>query len=578
MTKNNYHVIVLTTLVGSIIILNVHPGKYIMGFDNISPYFSTGAIHNLATHDGGAQFINYNSLLLPVPFLKALQILHIPPWAINQLYLFGSFAIGTFGAAYLTQFATRPLIPEKRKPSFILGGLFYSTSLFTIWIFNQPNFYFVASFASIPWVIYLLSKFLLSPKILRSNLKDNLLNIPLIIMILVLYLQTSLNLVAFTCYTFAILIIVSAILHLYKSKHILRRIILTTLIFVPCWIILLQAELLLSGNNISILTLLKSHFSDLANNQIIGEVTREFHDSSFYRNDIINTIRFAGNWFSFHDMDNDPIFQHTRFYDSNILIVLLGVIPLLFSIFPPAISSKWKAIKRQSPLLGILLTGIFLSSRYFLYIVQNSELLSTAFRWSPSKFWPLQIIPLIILATLGILLIFEKLKNSRSQAILAILLILINVIYVFPILSGNLVSQKLITDIPQEYLDVRTSETETGYALYLPAPQQLYIYTYDWGYYGSEFFSYTNNPNQSNIKFLDYFNHYSEFSDLEKTLEECDTDKISSKFQSSNISTVIWDRSLILPDDETNKRISLCLESQFKKETEGNYLVVYTLN
>ncbi|MCB9790656.1 hypothetical protein H6764_01395 [Candidatus Nomurabacteria bacterium] len=541
MFKNHAHKIIVALILVVIVVTNFQTGKFVMGFDNISPYFGIQPILAKTFDNSARHFVSFNPLVLITPVFSFMRLVGIPPWLISQLFLFGSLIMGVLGAARLTESF---LIRDKSRGrlGYTLGGLFYLTTLFTYWVFNQPNFLFVAAYASIPWTIRYLSQ-IISVKIGRKTVlsyfrNTSLANKLLHLLVLILFLQTSLNLTAFVTYTFSIIVISVVVSKKVHYNVALKRALLFGGIFFLSWFTLLQLELLVSGNFIFVGSLFLDHITELKGNQLTDTITEGIRSSGYLRGGIVNTILFAGSWMEAHDTTNTLLLQSYTLYNKT-AVQIMGLIPFIAGMGSLAfLRNGMRNKKLIIGLVAIMILGIFISSRLFLSITEHLPYINIALRWNASKFWPLTVIPLAILPSITIVRIYNRI-NFKGLLLAAVLAL--QLLYISPILKGDLFSELLVNRLPDRYLLLAESlnnQYKDMRVFYLPTPQIIYMYRYEWGYFGSDFLGYMTNGNLESRGVVSYFYNVDEYNSVEEYFAKCELEKIK------NVDLIIFDTSL----------------------------------
>ena len=166
--KNIWGVSVLCGILLTIIILNIKPGYTVLGNDNFSPELDPGL--TLSRSVFAPAWRTYRALGIPSDseqadiFRTALfWILDpvLPTWVISQGYLYLTFFIASISMAALTTLILKRYIPPKYgQLAFLLGGLFYTCSMLTSWIYFYPLHLFVAAYAFLPLVLWRLGAFI----------------------------------------------------------------------------------------------------------------------------------------------------------------------------------------------------------------------------------------------------------------------------------------------------------------------------------------------------------------------------------------------------------------------------------
>ena len=147
--KKNFDILLILLICIVIILTNFNFSKLVIGLDNASPYFN---IFDVLGRIKGTSSVIYGGILFQAPFIYPLRLIGLTPEIVSNLYLSYNLILGSIGITLLSRRVTRSKIAS------IFASIILITSLFTFWIFSNPNFLFLASYGSIPLLIYLLSK------------------------------------------------------------------------------------------------------------------------------------------------------------------------------------------------------------------------------------------------------------------------------------------------------------------------------------------------------------------------------------------------------------------------------------
>lgn len=526
--RKNYELLIVLGICLLIIILNFDFSKLVIGLDNASPYFN---ISDVLGRIRGTSSVIYGGILFQTPFLYLLKLLQFSPEVISNLYLSFNFILGSIGIALLIKRITKNSIAS------LLSSIILITNLFTIWIFSNPNFLFIASYGTVPLLIYFLSK---GKLILRDYI--------LISVLSILFLTTTLNIVAFLLFTSQI-VLISFVLS-KKNSHIKRLFIWTTGIVI-FWLISIQCTMLINGDSSLFIIQIFNYIGDLIKHPYMGIISSGIIASE-KTNTLLNVANFSTGWMELHDSGNSPVFEYYGIYKENIFYTLLGIAPFALSLLAFGIDKSKKVIG----LTGFLLLFLFLSSRFGISVIENIPFVREALRWPTSKLWPIYVLPLTVLSGISISYL-TKLRKIVPCIILPTLLVIL-LLYSFPVLSGNLISSKTKVSIPQEYFDIPGDSK----ILILPNPQRLYMREYEWGYYGSDFISYINNS-----EIVDGANLY----EYASTYDDIFKNGIVPK----DIQYIIYDTSAETNLDDSTIQESRALIEGLKKLSYNEYFEIY---
>jgi hypothetical protein len=492
-----------------------------MGLDNASPYFDPVTI---LSRIKDTSTIIYGGILFQFPLL-ILSAFGVSASFLSNIYLISNLILGVLGVYLISSSLSKRKLPR------IIAVLIFISSLLTTWIFAHPNFLFIAAYGTIPMLVYFL----------RKN-KKQLIDYLFLIILSILFLTTSLNLIAFILYLTEIVLLVKVL----YPKQKLRDLLIWAGSLIVFWILSLQIVKFINGDNSLLFTNIFNYFKDLLNNETVKEISIGIIESE-KTNNLIQTLSFSLGWTELHDASRTPIFEFYSLYRENLLFLFLGMIPTLTALYTAFRIKSKKVIS----LTALLILFIFISSKYGMFVIEKIPLISHGLRWSSSKTWPFFIIPVVTLNTILFKDLLEKSKGVYKY-ILSIVMITILTIFSFPVLSGNLLSTKTLVNIPQEYFELpKDSEI-----LVLPEPQSLYMREYDWGYYGSDFLSYINSS-----RFIDQANLYETGVEYSNIIELRKVPKY--------VDYIMYDKSI-----ESNQDYSEFLED-FKIVNSNNYYTLY---
>jgi hypothetical protein len=558
----NWEFCVLITILLCVVVINSSSWNVFMGLDNASPYFfPTEIIHKM---DGNG-VIAYGGLIFTVPFFSILHWVGFSPELLSQLYYFGCMILGVLGMFYL----------GKHFRSQTLGlviAIFYLFSLFGLWIFSQPNFLFLASFSTIPWLIYILT-FIKN----LSNELSVLFGIFFLLLTL-LFLSTSLNLVAFFAYIFQV-VIVGVIVRIAVSNEKNSRIIsgfydpiiIWPIFVVSVWFLSMQVITLVNGGEFFGVVIVES-IRKLGTDGVQSEISESLLTAES-GNSLLDALRYSTGWMDLRNIHDQRVFEFSDKYSRITPISFMISLPVWLSMATPFLFYLYNNKKKYQKFLGfyvLLFLGVFLMSKYGVFIIGHIPVISSMFRWVSSKLWVIVVIPLLITAGLGFDLLLSILKDKfykYSNIIKFVCLVLILVIIIwggYPIVNGSLINRYSKVSIPDEYFQLRNYVDREDKILYLPQPQNLYFRQYDWGYYGSDFLTYLVPADVVDVaNVICYGETYFDYVDSAGSCEFIDLD------------FVLYDESLTDFDDIYSHLMIDCGESNLILVYENNYYQLY---
>jgi hypothetical protein len=525
--KKNIDILLVLILCLTIILFNFDFAKLVIGLDNASPYFG---ISNIISRIKGISSVIYGGILFQAPFLL-LKELGIKPEILSNLYLSLNLVLGSLGITLLSRKFTKNRIVS------LFSTIVLVTSLFTTWIFANPNFLFLASYGSIPLIIYFLSK---------EKLKT--IEYIFLVMLSLIFLTTTLNIVAFAIYLLQIVLLTKV---LTLKEFSLKRVGIWSCALVLVWLFSIQIIMFLNRDTSLFITQIFAYISSLLKNPYMDKITEGILTSG-KSNSILDTARFSTGWMELHDPQNIPIFTKYTLYKTDTVYMFLGLIPFLLSL----LSIYFKRNRRNILLTSLLLFFVLLSSKFGIYVIESIPLLKYAIRWPTSKLWPIYIIPLTVLSGITLSYIL-KLKKIISYPLIGLLFGIL-IFYSLPVLNGNLLSPTTKVNIPNEYFKIPSDSK----ILVLPKPQKLYMREYEWGYYGSDFLSYINTS-----QIVDGANLY-EYSNMYENIFE-------SGYIPKDIEYTLYDRSAEIHLDSEIISKSEDLLQGYEEIISNKYFTIY---
>ncbi len=441
-------------------ILNFSKGTIIFGLDNASPYFDFNVtVQRILNSDN---IFQYGGVIFALPF-TALRLLNLNSSIISQAFILSSLALGIINFFRLLSvqklnFQTKLVLP-----------ILLIANLVPMWIFSQPTFLFVASFAGIPSLILYL-----------GNSEKKFIGKILILFGVLYFAMTIINPIAFALYSLQIFLITNFLFPESKKK-ISRFVLILSLI-----IAVLQLFIFIRGSNTFVGTELVSYLKSNITSPIAHEVTESLRTAELKNNSLINTVRFATGWLELNDINNKNVFIYSRLYAKNLLFIIIGVLPLILFIIQ-IFRKKISLTKHQIRFTYLFISIVAISTTYALLLINFIPLIRDGLRWVSSKTWPTIYIGVLYFSVLGIdNLIQEK---SRISKVFPVVVAILLCIYAFPWYLGPIINKYSRTRLPIEYLELSTlSKKDT--LIVLPKPQKLFFRSYSWGYYGTDFISY----------------------------------------------------------------------------------------
>jgi hypothetical protein len=419
--------------------------------------------------------------------------LFLPTWSLSQIFALLCFALGSWFTALLASNLNKDFGKKKYSElAFLLSGIFYIGTLWTVWVYYQNMFPYITQFGFLPlviWSIYRLVK--------NFNWKNALIFSISAISLTSTFVIATLFIVDIIVISFFTLIF--AIFHSRNTKEVLRKSILTILLFISTqlfWIIpFVHYTINVSGDVVS------SHTNRTVTTSIIDLEKQSLDgiDSArMYTRVLETTDDEAGEKYLFEDAQEYLTYDFFKFV--GLIPAIFAIISMIFAVFQKkwifvilgSISFlSWFMIKNQNPPLG----GVYT------FFQENIPLFKQVFRWPSSKIGQIYIYTLALLSPLGFIFFIDFLTSFLNKKILRIftwglfIIGLLSSLYLFNsyLFQGKLFVPRGVVSIPNEYHELgqylRGNDSK-GRILYLPTANNGYFREYDFGFIGSGFLHY----------------------------------------------------------------------------------------
>ncbi|NMC36625.1 hypothetical protein GYA49_06320 [Candidatus Beckwithbacteria bacterium] len=539
--KNNLGIVMLLIISLLVFLTNFKLNYFIIGNDNFSPELNPGL--TLKRSLLNPAWRSYRVLGIPsdseqgdifrTTLFYLLQTV-LPSWLISQLYIFITFFIAVFSMGSITCWFSQFVAKKKHKQLFFFfGGLFYISNLLTIWVYFFPVHLFVAAFAFLPLVIWQIIKTVDHPKPI---------NYLTLILSSLLLGTAALTATMFIIIALVIFIFGFLLLLLLKNKEkmvILIKAIILVFIVHLFWIV-------------PFLFYVSSQKIDLQNSQINREITSETIANEQKYNTFLNIPRYAFSWLFTQEDGKNYTYPQFSWYIKSPLGTAISYIPLFLFVCGTIYLIK----KRQKPLLVLSISyffGWFLIKGVnppfgiiFIWLQKYVPLFEQVFRWQSSKLWPLMLLPLPIVASIGTYGLLRLLKQKQQKAILGSFIALLLLINVFPILIGSLIRNSMYVQIPFQYQQLANYLKDTnpyGRIYIAPEANTQYFRNYDWGFWGSVVLNYVlPNPIIEKALIIGSDENEQAYTLLHNSYYSQDPELFDKALQQYNVSYVLSDK------------------------------------
>lgn len=530
----------------AVVATNFPFGKYFLGWDSLSPELNfplnfQRAFSAFWQENYGLGLLGGHGFAatLPHTLITFLLSLVLPQEAIRPAFTLLILYLGALGMYLLLQLLLKSS-QEKSRPTkqlnwiSLFGALFYMLNLGTVQMFYTQLETFIAHFAALPWLFFIVIKVLKS-----SSLKH------LLLFLVINFFATLQGFIPslFAVYFVALIIFLFTYVVLEKSSFLLKRsllIIALTLAINAYWLFPL-----LYFQTTRVHTFLDSY------NNLIS--TPHFIDVNKKYGDLVNIPLLKGFLFDSYQLDGfilQPWINHL----SNIPVLITGygffalvLLGILFTI----LKTPSNQLKALILVFLFFFSNLALDVFPFSYAIKIIHLISPtyeqAFRNTFTKFSLGLAFSYAIFATFGLLAIFKLFKNHldiKKQLLIVVSLFIILIYYALPVFQGQLIYQKLMINPPSAYFDIFAyfKDKEDARIVDLPQGCPEGWLAYNWGYFGSGFYWYAIQQPFLARTFDVWSNHNERYYwEISQAIREQDYTKVDFLLQKYQAKWVLYD-------------------------------------
>jgi len=446
--KKNIYIFILIAVVFIIAIVNYKTGSFLSGWDTLHPEFDFGLnfkrlFFGVWRGEQGLGAPAGHAHMADLPRVIILWLSHFifPLSILRYLYIFACLLIGPLGIYFLVQY----LFKEKSHGYFkliaFLSSLFYLLNLSTVQQFYVPFEMFPTQYAFLPWSI------LYSLRFLKEEGKNNLLFFAVTTL-----LGTPQAYAPHLWYAFFGTYVSFLLIYFFfkKNKIILKKILIlifSTLAINSFWLLPNLYYIKNFGfiSSQSKQNRLYSQEFNLRNkkNGILPDVT------------LIKGFYFDWGIYDFQKQKSINLMDDWNFYFNQSSVLVIGYGLFIIVGLGIILSLTKKDITFISLLPFFIAPFTFLMNNTFPFNLLYGflilfSLFKEGFRFIFTKFSILLVFSYVIYFSLVLDHIF-KFSKRYFIVICSLIIIFALYIYVKPIFTGNLISKKMLLNIPQEY-------------------------------------------------------------------------------------------------------------------------------
>lgn len=556
--KDNIFVFIIILLSIVLAIVNYKSGTILSGWDTLHPEFNfpeyfkrilfgvwqehqgLGALSSQAHPSEFPRMLLYYplSFLLPFSFLR-------------YSYFFLTLILGPLGMYFFVKKTVFREDSWQNKIASLGGALFYLLNLGTVQHYFVPLEMFATHFATLPWLFLFLVRYL------EDAHKRY-------FILFAIFTFFSASIAHTSTLWFAYFLSLILFLFIYnlinRSKEIRFRslkIILISLLINAFWLLPNLYFILNQGQQISN-SKINSLFTEEAfvNNKLYGTVP----DILIFKNFLFNWSAYIGNG------EFGPLLKVWISHLQQPFVLIIGYGLALIALLGLAYS----VIKKN--IISLCLLSIFGLTFFFLLttnppfgfifnFLQNAvPLFKEAIRFPFTKFSILLMFVMAYYFALGIKLFIKKFSSYSF-----ILIFIAFVYYMSPAFQGNLISPLMKVNIPSSYFSVfkLLNNKPYGRVATLPIHSFWGWNYYSWGYQGAGFTWFGLKDPVLEREF-DRWNPANEqyYREMSEAIYAQDQKKLNNVLQKYDISYILWDKSIIAPEQGTDNRVLFLPETK----------------
>lgn len=512
-------------------ILNLKPGQYLSGWDNLQTelnpilgirraffsvwqeYQSFGLVAGLA----------HGSDLIRSVFVWLLTLV-LPQWMVRYTFHFMMLLIGGLGSYVLF------LHIFKKKALALFGSIFYMLNLGTAQIFYVPFEPFSIFFAALPWELWIFRN------VLEHTSRKNLL---LFFLINILATPQSYVQTIFVVYGILLACISAGFFIEHRSLSSFKKI-LTILILT----VLINSFWLMPQ-----LYFLKTSNSEVQSSKINQLSTEDTYFQNYEKGTLPYFAKLEGYYYDLYRTNGDFLFEEWKAHTKMPLVN--GIQYLFFLVAVVGLFSKRKRHADFVIMFGLCATVLLVATPGFEQInelIRKNSFINQIFRSPFTKYivpYSLVFSYLLVSGLNAISGVMKPLANRKGALILSVLLF----IYVLPAFRGFAFSPSMFVNYPTEYFQVmdyfKTIDKNKRIAL-LPDHTFWGWFYNRWGYNGSGFLWY--GIEQSIVsRTFDPWSNKSEsyFWEMKTAAEAENVEQFEAVIEKYNIDYLLLDKSLL---------------------------------
>lgn len=545
--QNNHLPLIIFHLVFALVIITNFPpqGRWFLGWDSLNPELNYSLNIKRSLFAGWEENYGLGTLgghgfaaILPHSLITSLFSLVFPAIAIRPVFTFLCYYLGGLGLYFLTRQILFSFSKAKTLTInyvSLISVFFYLFNLATVQIFSVQLEAFIAHFASLPWLFWIIIR-LLS----RFSTKN------LFLFFLINFFASIQGFIPalFVAY----IVFLTIFLFTYLLKQHFSAISLRHSFLILIFTFFINAYWLLPFTYFS---LTRSVTMSSAYNNLIS--TPNFVDQSQRYGTLQNATLFKGPYWDSYELGT-YITAVWREHHQNLLVPIIGYLFFFLVIGGSVINFlKYKNYLLFAFSLGFLyfFGGIAITTPPFSFFNQLIKVISPtyyqAFRIAFTKLGLGSVFTASILISVSLLFLSQA-KNHLFGKITLALLTLSLFFYALPIFQNNFIFRKMYIRLPSAYLQIIDffKNQPDGRIADLPQDCPEGWYGYQWGYFGSGFYWYgIKQPFLSRTFDVWSPNNENYYWELSQALRQQNYDTVDQIFQKYNTNWILYDPNFI---------------------------------
>lgn len=550
--KKNIYPLLLVGIIGVIIPLNFKVNTFLSGWDTLHPEFNFSlnlerVLSGVWRQEQGLGAIAGHSHMSELPRILLLKLASVvlPLYFLRYWFFFSMFILGPLGVYFFLKKTVFKSNSQQEKTASFFGGLFYLLNLATIQYFYVPFEMFAALYGFLPWLFLFANLFLTERG--KSSSK-------LIVFSLLTFLSTPMAYAATLWYVYFISLIIYLItiffLHSYTFLAFKKLIvvIIATLVINSFWLLPNISFVINSSNNVS-----QAKINQDFSNQAFA------HDAKYATLDNALLLKsFLFDWQQNINGQNVLLLNRWHEHLQNKLTQVSGWIIAGLILAGLVISILWrdKTALAFTPIFAFSFVFLIYShpplNQLFTFLRDNLPIFREGLRFPWTKFSIIVMFCYAFYLSYATFIIFSRIKSSKIIfTTIFVTLVSLFVIWMFPVFSGQLISQTMKVNIPNEYFQTFSwfdKQPKSERIAVFPVASFRAWEHHRWGFEGAGFIWF-GLPQSILVRDFDRWSHYNEnyYWEVSYAVYSKNLDLLENVLEKYQIQWLLVDENIINP-------------------------------